>query len=48
MPNTIVEKLITRNKDPIRRELMGDAIPLTYEMIEKSQKTRELLSRYVS
>ena len=43
-----IEKLITRNKDPIRKELMGDAIPLTYEMIEESQKTRELLSRYIS
>ncbi len=44
----LMGKLRTANRSEVRKELLGTAIQDTYEMIENSKRTRELLQRYVN
>ncbi len=43
----LMRKLDDVNKNEVRKELLGTAIPDTYTMVENSKKTREMLQRYV-
>jgi len=44
----LIDKLAEVNRNETRRELLGNAIEYTHRMVKRTEKTKELLLRYVN